>query len=201
VLNQDPRRGPEQEYPLDWINLEAGAVKLELKRQHVTPDSVIPQGQAVLLQRNGNMAIDCTDDVHPDVAYYATLAAKIVGLDIAGMDMILRTSPAHAGPGRHRRGQRRPRPADAPQAHQRRAAPGGHGHRRPPVPARRRRRRPHPVVGIAGTRHNAFIARLVGWLLQLSGKLTGVASSEGMFLPTARRRRPIPPTGPAPTAC
>jgi cyanophycin synthetase len=28
--------------------------------------------------------------VHPDVAYYAVLAAKIVGLDIAGMDMILK---------------------------------------------------------------------------------------------------------------
>jgi cyanophycin synthetase len=38
-----------------------------------------------------------------------------------------------------------------------------------------------PVVGIAGSRHNAFIARLVGWLLQLSGKRTGVASSEGTF--------------------
>ena len=38
-----------------------------------------------------------------------------------------------------------------------------------------------PGVGIAGTRHNAFIARLVGWLLQLSGKRTGVASSEGTF--------------------
>src|SRR5258708_26573457 len=39
VVNQDPRRGPEQEYPLDWINLEAPAVKLELKRQNVTPDT------------------------------------------------------------------------------------------------------------------------------------------------------------------
>ena len=46
VLNQDPRRGPEQEYPLDWINLsQTGAVQLELKRQHVTPDSVIPGQQ------------------------------------------------------------------------------------------------------------------------------------------------------------
>jgi hypothetical protein len=64
VLNQDPRRGPEQEYPLDWINLEAGAVKLELNRQHVTPDRD-PQGQAVLLQRNGNMAIDCPTTCTP----------------------------------------------------------------------------------------------------------------------------------------
>ena len=89
VLNQDPRRGPEQEYPLDWIDTDKGAVQLELKRQNVTPATVIPKGQSVLLQRNGNMAIDCTDEVHPDVAYYAQLAAKIVGLDIAGMDMIL----------------------------------------------------------------------------------------------------------------
>jgi len=89
VVNQDPRCGPEQEYPLDWINLEAPAVKLELKRQNVTPDTIPAQGTSVLLQRNGNMAIDCTDEVHPEVAYMATLAAKIVGLDIAGMDMIL----------------------------------------------------------------------------------------------------------------
>src|SRR2546427_11019704 len=54
VVNQDPRRGPEQEYPLDWINLEAPAVKLELKRQNVTPDTIPAQGTSVLLQRNGN---------------------------------------------------------------------------------------------------------------------------------------------------
>jgi len=58
-----------------------------------------------------------------------------------------------------------------------------------------------PLVGIVGTQGNAFIARLVGWLLQLSGKLTGVASSEGCSWPTARHKRPTPPTGPARTAC
>jgi cyanophycin synthetase len=184
VLNQDPRRGPEQEYPLDWINLDAGAVKLELNRQHVTPDSVIPQGQAVLLQRNGNMAIDCTDDVHPDVAYYATLAAKIVGLDIAGMDMILKdvSQPmqgqgaileVNAGPGllmHLKPTSGAPRPVGMAIAdHLFPREDGANAGR-------------IPLVGIVGTRHNAFIARLVGWLLQLSGKLTGVASSEGMFL-------------------
>lgn len=70
--------------------MQAGAVQLELRRQGVTGDSVIEPGRSILLQRNGNMAIDCTDEVHPDVAYVAQLAAKIVGLDIAGMDMILK---------------------------------------------------------------------------------------------------------------
>lgn len=185
VLNQDPRRGPEQEFPLDWINLQAGAVKLELNRQHVAPDSVIPKGQAVLLQRNGNMAIDCTDDVHPDVAYYAILAAKIVGLDIAGMDMILKdvSQPmqgqgaileVNAGPGllMHLKPTNgAPRPVGMAIA----------DHLFPRTEEDRDAGR-IPVVGIVGTRENAFIARLVGWLLQLSGKRTGVASSEGMFL-------------------
>ena len=185
VLNQDPRRGPEQEFPLDWINLQAGAVKLELNRQNVTAESVIPKGQAVLLQRNGNMAIDCTDEVHPDVAYYATLAAKIVGLDIAGMDMILKdvSQPmqgqgaileVNAGPGllMHLKPTNgAPRPVGMAIA----------DHLFPRSEEDRDAGR-IPVVGIVGTRENAFIARLVGWLLQLSGKRTGVASSEGMFL-------------------
>ncbi|WP_367066166.1 cyanophycin synthetase [Oryzisolibacter sp. LB2S] len=184
VLNQDPRRGPEQEYPLDWIDVEKGAVQLELRRQGVTPDSVIAKGQSVLLQRNGNMAIDCTDDVHPDVAYYAQLAARIVGLDIAGMDMIVKdvSKPlqgqgaileVNAGPGllmHLKPTSGAPRPVGM--------AIADHLFPREDGPGAGR----IPLVGIAGTRHNAFIARLVGWLLQLSGKLTGVASSEGMFL-------------------
>ncbi|QIL70136.1 cyanophycin synthetase [Diaphorobacter sp. HDW4B] len=185
VVNQDPRRGPEQEYPLDWINLEAPAVKLELKRQNVTPASVPAQGESILLQRNGNMAIDCTDEVHPDVAYYATLAAKIVGLDIAGMDMILQdvSKPmrgqgaileVNAGPGllmHLKPTSGAPRPVgQAIVEHLFPATEDGTGAGR------------IPVVGIAGTRENAFIARLVGWLLQLSGKLTGVTSEQGMFL-------------------
>ena len=184
VLNQDPRRGPEQEYPLDWIDTDKGAVQLELKRQNVTPATVIPKGQSVLLQRNGNMAIDCTDDVHPDVAYYATLAAKIVGLDIAGMDMIVKdvSKPlqgqgaileVNAGPGllmHLKPTSGAPRPVGM--------AIADHLFPREDGPGAGR----IPLVGIVGTRHNAFIARLVGWLLQLSGKLTGVASSEGMYI-------------------
>ena len=50
------------------------------------------------VQRNGNVAVDCTDDVHPEVAYIAALAAKVVGLDIAGIDMVAQdiSKPLHA---------------------------------------------------------------------------------------------------------
>ncbi|QYY26264.1 cyanophycin synthetase [Diaphorobacter sp. MNS-0] len=194
VLNQDPRRGPEQEYPLDWIDLDKGAVQLELRRQGVTPDAVVPKGQSVLLQRNGNMAIDCTDDVHPDVAYYAQLAAKIVGLDIAGMDMILKdvSKPmkeqggaileVNAGPGllmHLKPTSGAPRPVGQAIVEHLFPATADEGTGAGRI----------PIVGIAGTRHNAFTARFVGWLLQLSGKLTGVASSEGMFLNNRRTQK------------
>ncbi|WP_353233968.1 cyanophycin synthetase [Diaphorobacter ruginosibacter] len=192
VVNQDPRRGPEQEYPLDWINLDAPAVKLELKRQNVTPASVPAQGESILLQRNGNMAIDCTDEVHPDVAYYASLAAKIVGLDIAGMDMILQdvSKPmkgqgaileVNAGPGllmHLKPTSGAPRPVgQAIVEHLFPTTDEGAGTGR------------IPIVGIAGTRENAFTARLTGWLLQLSGRLTGVASEQGMFLNNRQTQR------------
>ncbi len=193
ALNQDPRRGPEQQYPLDRIDLDKPAVRLELKRQRVTPDTVPALGQQVLLQRSGNMAIDCTDEVHPDVAYHACLAAKIVGLDIAGMDMVMAdvSRPlkaqggaiieVNAGPGllMHLKPTvGMPRPVGmAIVDHLFAPAEGGAGSGR------------IPLVGIAGTQGNAFIARLVGWLLQLSGRLTGVASSDGMFLAGRRTQR------------
>ena len=47
------------------------------------PDSVPAAGRRVLIQRNGNVAIDCTDEVHPEVAHLVSLAARTVGLDIA----------------------------------------------------------------------------------------------------------------------
>ncbi len=190
VVNQDPRRGPEEEYPLDLLDLALPAVQLELKRQGMTADSVPAAGQSVLLQRNGNMAIDCTDEVHPDVAYYAQLAAKIVGLDIAGLDLILKdvSKPmksqggaileVNAGPGllMHLKPTAgAPRPVGM--------AIVDHLFPRTEGPAHPGR---IPIVGIAGTRQTAFIARLVGWLLQLSGRLTGVACSEGMVLANRR---------------
>jgi cyanophycin synthetase len=42
----------------------------------------------VLIQRNANHAFDCTDEVHPDTAQVVALAARVVGLDIAGVDLV-----------------------------------------------------------------------------------------------------------------
>jgi cyanophycin synthetase len=188
-LNSDPRRGYEEEYPLEIIDLATDTkVQLELKRQDLGADSVPAAGRQVVVQRNGNVAVDCTDDVHPEVAYIAALAAKVVGLDIAGIDMVAQdiSRPLHeqggaivevnAGPGllmHLKPAVGAPRPVGQAivehlfpsEEHEEEGAVGR-----------------IPVVGVAGTRGTSTIARLVAWLLHLSGRHTGLACREGLFL-------------------
>jgi cyanophycin synthetase len=64
-----------------------------LSEQGYTPDSVPESGKVALIRRNGNLstggtATDVTDRVHPDVAKRAIEAAKVIGLDIAGVDIV-----------------------------------------------------------------------------------------------------------------
>jgi len=87
-INLDPRRGEAAECPLAPIDFD-GPNLASLAKQGYTPDSVIPAGERVLLQRNGNLAIDVTDQVHPDNLAIALLAARTVGLDVAGIDMVI----------------------------------------------------------------------------------------------------------------
>ncbi len=189
-LNSDPRRGFEEEYPLDLIDPRAMvAVQLELKRQELDADAVPANGRQVVVQRNGNVAVDCTDEVHPEVAYIAALAAKVVGLDIAGIDLVAQdiSKPLHAQGGA---------------IVEVNAGPGLLMHLKPAVGAPRpvgQAIAVHlfplsddaadadsagriPVVGVAGTRASSTIARLVAWLVHLGGRYTGLACSEGLFL-------------------
>ncbi len=190
-LNSDPRRGYEEEYPLEIIDLATDTkVQLELKRQDLDAEAVPAAGRQVVVQRNGNVAVDCTDDVHPEVAYIAALAAKVVGLDIAGIDLVAQDIS-------------RPLQTQGGAIVEVNAGPGLLMHLKPAVGAPRpvgqaivehlfpsdeitRDAGRIPVVGVAGTRGTATIARLVAWLLHLSGRHTGVACREGLFLDQRR---------------
>ncbi|HVL43605.1 MAG TPA: cyanophycin synthetase [Acidovorax sp.] len=95
VVNQDPRRGEGHATSLTKIRLDDIAVA-RLAMQGLTPDSVPPKGQRVILRNNANLstggtATDVTDDVHPDVAARAVAAAQMVGLHICGVDMVAET--------------------------------------------------------------------------------------------------------------
>jgi len=64
-----------------------------LASQELTPDSIPHQGAKVLIRKNANLstggtAKDVTDLVHPQVATLAISAARQLGLDISGVDII-----------------------------------------------------------------------------------------------------------------
>ncbi|MBY4945799.1 cyanophycin synthetase [Cupriavidus respiraculi] len=187
-INCDPRRGNTEDHPLNKVRLDSAA-RLELKRQGFTAESVPPEGRNVLIQRNGNVAFDVTDRVHPSVAAHAALAARVVGLDIAGIDMVAEdiSRPlaeqggaiveVNAGPGllmHIKPAAGKPRPVGRAIV----------DHLFPPSPdgdplAEDGR---IPVVGITGTNGKTVVAKLVARLLQLSGRHTGLACSDGLYL-------------------
>jgi cyanophycin synthetase len=92
AVNRDPRRaeshaGVLSPIPLDPISLAV------LASQELTPDSIPHQGAKVLIRKNANLstggtAKDVTDLVHPQVATLAISAARQLGLDISGVDII-----------------------------------------------------------------------------------------------------------------
>lgn len=86
-LNQDPRRGDEADRPLSLLEFDDVTIAV-LARQGYQPGSVPPAGERVLIQRNGNLSVDVTAQVHPENAELLALAARTVGLDIAGIDLV-----------------------------------------------------------------------------------------------------------------
>lgn len=186
-VNNDPRRGLGEEAPLNVvIPSNAAEVILELERAGLTPESVPAPGQKVLIQRNGNVAFDVTDIVHPSIAAAAALAARVVGLDIAGVDMVLEdiTKPLKSQRG---------------VVIEVNASPGLLAHIKPAQGTGRpvgkaiidhlfhaEKDGRIPIVGITGTQNTGRIARLVAWLVHISGKHVGLACSEGLYLDSRR---------------
>ncbi len=90
--NQNPLRGDDHSTSLSKLRLDTIGCET-LAEQGLTPESVPAAGVAVPLRRNANLstggsATDVTDDVHPLVARRAVEAARVVGLDIAGIDLV-----------------------------------------------------------------------------------------------------------------
>jgi cyanophycin synthetase len=91
-VNRDPRRSDDHATVLTKIKLDPIALAL-LAEQGFTPESVPATLTRVLIRRNANLstggtAADVTDRVHPEVAARAIEAAKMIGLDIAGVDIV-----------------------------------------------------------------------------------------------------------------
>ncbi|MEN9239959.1 MAG: cyanophycin synthetase, partial [Thermostichales cyanobacterium SZTDM-1c_bins_54] len=91
-LNRDPRRGYGHENVLTLISIDDSTLQI-LERKGYTLDTVLPAGERCPLKSTANIsqggsAVDCTDIVHPYNAFIAERAAQIIGLDVAGIDLI-----------------------------------------------------------------------------------------------------------------
>ncbi|WP_353893341.1 cyanophycin synthetase [Proteinivorax hydrogeniformans] len=91
--NLNPLRGEDHDKPLTKIKVDP-VVFMALARQNLTMNYTPKDKEVVYLRENANIstggiAIDVTEEIHPDNIRLAKRLAKIIGLDIAGIDIVV----------------------------------------------------------------------------------------------------------------
>jgi len=190
IENQNPLRGEDHSTSLSKLRLDAIGREM-LAEQGFTVDTVPSDGQVVVLRRNANLstggsAVDVTDEVHPLVAERAIDAAAMVGLDVAGIDVIT---------------SRIDQPLDVTRGAivEVNAAPGlrmhiepSHGTPRPVGEAMINSIFPHgengriPIVAVTGTNGKTTTVRCVAHLLGQSGRRVGMTCTDGIYIENRR---------------
>jgi cyanophycin synthetase len=180
-LNSDPRRGETEASPLSLIEFDAMTV-MQIERQGFSIDAVPPAGVSILVQRNDNLSIDVTDNVHPTNAEHAVLAAQLVGLDIAGLDVVVEDIS-------------RPMEEQGGVVVEVNAGPGllmhlnpSVGHPRPVGEAiveslfASNQDGRIPLACITGTNGKTIVTRLLTDIVQRSGRVVGTVCTDGIFV-------------------
>jgi cyanophycin synthetase len=190
IENRNPLRGEDHATSLSKLRLDAIGREM-LAEQGLSVDTVPSDGQEVVLRRNANLstggsAIDVTDEVHPLVAERAIDAAAMVGLDVAGIDVIT---------------SRIDQPLDVTGGAivEVNAAPGlrmhiepSHGTPRPVGEAMINSIFSHgengriPVVVVTGTNGKTTTVRCVAHLLGRSGRRVGMTCTDGIYVENRR---------------
>ncbi len=90
--NRDPRRGNGHENFMTCIELDRSSFEL-LRKQRFNLDTVLRKGELCYLRTTANLstggiAIDRTEEIHPHNIWLAERAARVIGLDIAGIDIV-----------------------------------------------------------------------------------------------------------------
>jgi cyanophycin synthetase len=90
--NEDPRRGYGHEKTLTQIKVDDFTMDM-LAKANLTLESVLSNGEELFLKPTANLstggtATDVTDLVHPDNIFMCERIARIIGLDICGIDIM-----------------------------------------------------------------------------------------------------------------
>ncbi len=186
IVNRDPRRGLGHEKVLTQITINSQAERL-LQQAGYTLETILPAGQVFHLRSTANIstggtAIDRTGDIHYENREIARRAARVIGLDIAGIDII---APDIS----------RPLSEVGGGIVEVNAGPGFRMHLQPtegegrnvakpvidmlfpePEPAR------IPVIAITGTNGKTTTSRMVAHMLKLDGKCVGLTTTDGIYI-------------------
>ena len=184
--NSDPRRGYGHEKVLTLIDVDGQTERL-IKAKNYTLKTVLPKDEILLLKTTANLstggtAIDRTDETHPENIFLFERIAKIVGLDISGIDVI---APNITEPLRENGGG----------IIEINAAPGFRMHLAPSEgigrnvaehvvdmlfpPGKPSR---IPIFAITGTNGKTTTTRLVAHILRGSGLVVGYTTTDGTYI-------------------
>ena len=186
IENADPRRGIGHEKVLTRISLNEAAEELVAK-QGLSLDDVPPKGTRVQLALTGNMStggtsIDRTLEAHPENTEIAETAARVIGLDIAGIDFVV---PDIAVPVREQGGA----------IVEVNAAPGFRMHTNPTEGEPQYVAKPVidllfprgsdariPIVAVTGTNGKTTTVRMIAHVLKLMGRRVGMTTTDGIVI-------------------
>jgi cyanophycin synthetase len=184
-INCDPQRGDDHEKSLTKIKIDP-VVLLTLSQKEMNMESIPASGEIVYLRDSANLstggtALDVTDRVHPDNAELVVYASRLIGLDVAGVDLVIedieksfREMNGHiievnAAPGiRMHHFPSIGQPRNVGKAIVEQIVPIGNGR--------------IPIIAITGTNGKTTTTRMIGKMLSDQQLMVGMTSTDGIFL-------------------
>jgi cyanophycin synthetase len=186
ITNQDPNRGDGHANVLTKITIDKTALNV-LEKQGYELTSILPQGAIAYLRATANLstggiAVDRTDEIHPENVWIAQRVAKLIGLDIAGIDVVTEDIrkplkevdgvivEVNAAPGfRMHVAPSRGLPRNI-------AAPVIDMLFPPGTPSR------VPILAITGTNGKTTTSRLISHICRQTGKVVGFTTTDGVYI-------------------
>jgi cyanophycin synthetase len=186
IENQNPMRGAGHEKPLTKIKLTP-ILLASMQKEGWNLEDVPAAGEDVLLcggmnLSTGGTARDVTDEVHPSIKFLCERAARIINLDICGVDLVL---PDISAPIKSQRGG----------VIELNAAPGLRMHTFPSegkprdvggaiiemlYPEGKTGR--IPIISVTGTNGKTTVTRMISHILKENNLNVGTTTTDGIYL-------------------
>lgn len=186
IVNSDPRRGYGHEKVLTQISIDQYTHKM-LAEQDITLSDVPEKGRMVVLKTTANLSTggtsdDVTEEVHPANVIMCERIARIIGLDICGIDIMAENLST-------------PVVENGGAILEVNAAPGFRMHIEPSNGIARNVAEPVvdmlfpkgttgriPIIAISGTNGKTTTTRITAHIAKNAGKKVGYTTSDGVYI-------------------